>query len=91
MLTLQGKRPLPEVGFKLLLGINILFSFQEVAFHLIIKVHHKTFLKNKGSLTQPPALEDYNEWGCELLFGWTRLECWVRVQYSPWIKEGPLI
>lgn len=38
------------MGPKLLLGVNILFSFQEVAFHLITKAHHEICFKNSDPL-----------------------------------------
>ena len=57
MLTIPGKKPLPEVGPKLLLGVNIPFYLQEVAFHLIIKVHHKMCFKNRAPLSNPLPLK----------------------------------
>ena len=72
MCTIWGKWPSPEVDPRLLLGKNILFSFQKVAFHLIIKVYHKTFFKNKAPLPNPLPLKT-TTWSYGSLFGWDQI------------------
>lgn len=51
-MLIGGKRPLPEAGPKLLLGVNILLSFQGVVAFLIIKAPHKA-LKNNNKDPSP--------------------------------------
>lgn len=63
MLTIPGKRLLSEAGPKLLLGVNILFYLQAVAFHFIIKVYPKTCFKNRAPLPNPLVLEDQTHRG----------------------------
>lgn len=90
-MLIGGKWPLPEAGPKLLLGVNILLSFQGGVAFLIIKAPHKA-LKNNNKDPSPKRLPLYatahRDVGPRL--DGTRLECWIRVPHSPWIKDGTL-